>query len=160
MSNRESSYNFMRTGMSVSHTSPVLHSDELQLMRAVILSFAEDAVQMASLYIRGQGLRQTIDVETIIKCLKARAIAGVRMDGDGFHLRVGVNVDRLAHGTANTANGTTHTPMHTMHDAQAMVLLVDRMSVEYDSWEPIDLIHQSFKIGIDRASVRFSKDAR
>jgi hypothetical protein len=174
-----SNYAFMRSGMSIVHErreqcrDDGLDPEQVRLMRAILLSFAEDATKMAALYTRGCGRHASIDAETMVRCLKARAMAGVSLDGDGdFPTRVHAYVGRLGarggwlcstqqHRALN--RGVLHdcsTELATMSTARSIVALVDRLSVAYESWRPDDFVHKSIKIGIDRAGVRMAENTR
>lgn len=153
----------MRTGTgAVDQRTCITRELELQL-EALVLVFAQDAVKLAAWYQYRHGVHGVVDVNTILKCLKARAKVGILAGGGTLQSRVEGMASRLD-GAADADDdmaalaerlmateemtGPTAEDDATRH--ATVVLLVDRLCVEYDSWQPTNMLDQVFKMGIDR----------
>jgi hypothetical protein len=158
-------YNFMRSGEDLA-TDSINNSrgtrkklEVAKLFNSVILIFVEDAIRMATAYKCASGLETSrVGVETLIKCLKARARCGVRLDsGSDFTTRVSEVMGRL--GNHHNRPMTAQAPIDTASNAR-IVEVVDRLCSQYVSWQPVDLFNQGLKMSIDRACMRMSENGR
>jgi hypothetical protein len=151
----------MHTGTG-DHRANITHELELQL-EALVLVFAQDAVKLAAWYQYRDGVRGVVDVNTILKCLKARAKVGIlagggtlqsRVEGMASRLDGAADADEDMAALAERLMATDEMTGSTAEDDAArhatVVMLVDRLCVEYDSWQPTNVLDQVFKMGIDR----------
>jgi hypothetical protein len=155
-------YSFMRTGMQPDvqmNTNRCLdRADEARMAMAIVLTYAEDAKRMALMYRYRSPTSVTgpVNADAMVKCLKARAMCGVGVQHNPiFASRVASTMARISDGSVDiTAAGVVATD--DIEQCRRLVVHVNAMCGRYDSWQPADLVHQSLKAGIDRASTRLT----